>query len=311
MRYGVIDIGSNTVKFLVAETLGSIVKILTEQSHITRLAEDLIATAELKPEAMGRTLELLKRLRSEGDTWMVEKWMAVATSAVRDAKNRKEFLKAAAERLSFSVRLFSGEEEAETIYLGVVTDPKLHGQDVLAMDVGGGSSEWIQGKGATIENRVSLPLGCVRLRERFIESYPVPPEKLERMFLSLEEQLRPILSGFQLGSRVMIGTGGTITATASLLQGLKMFSPEKIHHYVISCVTLEAKLRELSSVSLEQLEKITGLPALRADIIVPGMTVFAVTMRLLGASSIQVSTRGLRYGVLEKLINPNSEIQHG
>ena len=93
MRYGVIDLGSNTVKFLVAEKVGGGFQVIVEQSHPTRLAEDLIASAELKPEAMARTLALLSELRAQGDQLGVVKWMAVATSAVRDAKIGRSFSK--------------------------------------------------------------------------------------------------------------------------------------------------------------------------------------------------------------------------
>jgi exopolyphosphatase/guanosine-5'-triphosphate,3'-diphosphate pyrophosphatase len=302
MRYGVIDIGSNSVKFLVVEKSGAATRVVTEQSHSTRLAEDLIATAELKPEAMARTLALFTRLRAEGEQLGVDKWMAVATSAVRDARNRKDFLKAAAEHLKFPVRLFSGEEEAETVFLGVTADHRLGQGDILVLDVGGGSSEWVQGKGGAIEKRVSLPLGCVRLRERFIDGYPVSPEKLAGMLQALQDQLQPILGTFQLGSRHLMGTGGTITATAALVLQLKKFDPEKVHLFAISLSTLEDQFRTLASLPLEQLVKVTGMPENRADIIVPGMAVFLVTMRLLGAREVRVSTRGLRYGILERLI---------
>jgi exopolyphosphatase / guanosine-5'-triphosphate,3'-diphosphate pyrophosphatase len=302
MRYGVIDIGSNTIKFLAAEKDGLAVKILCEESHTTRLAEDLIATTELKPEALARTALVFRELRLKGEALGIDQWRAVATSAVRDASNRKSFLKAAKEALGFPVMVLTGEEEAETIFLGVISDPVLSGRDLFAIDVGGGSAEWIQGQGARIEKRLSLPLGCVRLRERFITGYPVSEPQKQHMRDALREQLVPALADFILADRRLIGTGGTMTSVAGILQELPQFATEKIHHYLIPRLTLEAKWHQLAAMTLAQLQDTIGLPKKRADIIVPGLSVILASMELLGAKDILVSVRGLRYGVLEQLL---------
>ena len=307
MRYGVLDIGSNSVKFLAAEQSGTKLIILREESYATRLAEDLIATARLKPEAIDRTLEVFSQVREIGETLGIDRWLAVATSAVRDAGNRKEFLKAAVERLKCPVRLLSGDEEAETIYRGVVSDPALRGQDIFAVDVGGGSTEWIQGSRSRVERRQSLPLGCVRLRERFVAGYPLEANRLQTMMDALRTQLRPVLGQFALGKRQLVGTGGTITASATLIQGLAEFDPAKIHLLPISLSDLIQKMTQLSALSLDQLAKVTGLPRKRIDIMVPGLAVFCVTMELLGSPRLLVSVRGLRYGVLEQLIEEKSD----
>jgi exopolyphosphatase / guanosine-5'-triphosphate,3'-diphosphate pyrophosphatase len=122
------------------------------------------------------------------------------------------------------------------------------------------------------------------------------------MLSSLREQLTPALAEFQLGERRMIGTGGTLTSTAGMLMELKKFDAARIHHYVVPRLTLESRFRALAALDLAGLEQVTGLPGKRADIIVPGMAVFLVAMELLGAAEIMVSVRGLRYGVLERLL---------
>ncbi len=311
MRYAVYDIGSNSVKFIVAED-GASPQILAEESKSTRLAEDLIATCELKPEAVERTLKVLARLRAEADALGATRSRAVATSAVRDSKNRKQFLKAASEILGTPILLLSGEEEAEGVYHGICSDPAFQshhgGRDLLGIDVGGGSAEWILGKGGTIGRRISLPLGCVRLRERFIPGYPVPPTALETLLRTLQEQLAPALEPFLAdlaGAKEelqVVGTGGTATAAAALDLGLTAFEAARIHRHSLSLARLESLMGELAALDLPALEKIPGLPPKRADIMVPGFGVLVATLRLLGADRLTASIRGLRYGILDQLM---------
>ena len=313
MRYAVYDIGSNSVKFIVAED-GATPQILAEESKSTRLAEDLIATCELKPEAIERTLKVLARLRAEADALGAIRSRAVATSAVRDSKNRKQFIKAASEVLGTPLLLFSGEEEAEAVYRGICSDPAFQshhgGRELLGIDVGGGSTEWILGKEGVIRQRISLPLGCVRLRERFIPGYPVPPAALETLLRTLQEQLAPALEPFLADLELagakeglqVVGTGGTATAAAALDLGLTAFEASRIHRHSLSLARLEALMGELAALDLPALEKIPGLPPKRADIMVPGLGVLVASLRLLGADRLTASIRGLRYGVLDQLM---------
>lgn len=312
MRYAIYDIGSNSVKFLVVEE-GTTFRVIVEKSKTTRLAEDLIATCELKAEAIERTLRVLSELRAEADQLGVTLSRAVATSAVRDSKNRKQFLKAASEILGTPILLLSGEEEAEAVYRGICSDPvfeKEEGQkELIGLDVGGGSSEWVLGKGGIVRRRMSLPLGCVRLRERFIPSYPLSPEALTTFTWVMEEQLTPALAPFiadvaeKRGRAALqiIGTGGAITAAAALDLGLTAFEAGAIHRYVLPLVRVEALIARLAALDLTALQALPGLPPKRGDIVMPGLVVFAVTLRLLGLDQITVSIRGLRYGVLDHL----------
>jgi exopolyphosphatase/guanosine-5'-triphosphate,3'-diphosphate pyrophosphatase len=309
MRYAVYDIGSNSVKFLIAERgpEGRGLRVLAEKSQATRLAEDLIATAELKPEAVERTLAVLRNLKAKADALGVGASRAVATSAVRDAGNRKQFLKAAAEILGAPLLVLSGDEEAEGVYRGIASDPAFRG-DLTGIDVGGGSVEWIVGRGGRIGERMSLPVGCVRLRERFIPGYPLPPEALARFLADLQAQLEPALRPYHKEGqdRPVVGTGGTITAAAALDLGLSEFDGARIHGHELTLARLERMISELAVLDLAALEKIPGLPAKRADIVVPGLAVFIASLRLLGADRITASIRGLRYGILDALMEEQS-----
>jgi exopolyphosphatase/guanosine-5'-triphosphate,3'-diphosphate pyrophosphatase len=298
MRYAVFDLGSNSIKFVVAETRSGRIRILHEQSISTRLAENLIDTCELRPEAITRTLIALRQLRAEADALGVKHFRAVATSAVRDSRNRRAFLKAAKEVLGFPVRLLSGTEEAETIFTGVSADPYWRGKDLFILDVGGGSAEWVQGHHAKLEKRISLPLGAVRLRERFLHEYPVAHDTAALLTETVRGQISHPLAHYSLGARRLVGTGGTVTCLAAIEKELPDFDPHKVDHTSLTLEQVRKLMHRFCGLTLDQLKKIPGLPPKRIDLIIPGTAVVLATMELLKVPRLFVSVRGLRYGVL-------------
>ena len=310
MRYAVFDIGSNSIKCVMAETRAKGVRILREESIATRLAEHLIDTAELRPEAIARTLDALKHLRAEAGALRVDHFRAVATSAVRDSHNRRDFLAAAKEVLGFRVKLLSGTEEAETIFLAVNSDPFWKGKDAFILDIGGGSAEWVQGRHGKMEKRISLPLGAVRLRERFLHQYPVAPDTAGLLVETIRGQISHPLAHYALGHRALVGTGGTVTTLIAIRKKLAQFDPRKIDHAALTLAQVRAMLESFTGQTIEQLRALPGLPAKRADLIIPGTAVVLATMELLGATKLHVSIRGLRYGVLRQAIH-EEEPRHG
>jgi len=302
MRYAVFDLGSNSIKCVMAETRARGVRIIHEESISTRLAEHLIDTCELRPEAIARTLTAMRHLRAKAAELRVEHFRAVATSAVRDSRNRREFLRAAKEVLGFPVRLLSGTEEAETIFSGVTADPHWRGKDIFIHDIGGGSAEWVQGRHGKMEKRISLPLGAVRLRERFLHVYPVAPDTAGLLVETIRAQIAHLLAHYSVGSRRLIGTGGTMTCLVAIHKKLVHFDPQKIDHASLTIEQLRALFSSFTGRTLEQLRAVPGLPAKRADLIIPGTAVVLASMELLGVSRLHVSVRGLRYGVLTAAI---------
>jgi exopolyphosphatase/guanosine-5'-triphosphate,3'-diphosphate pyrophosphatase len=302
MRYAVFDLGSNSIKCVMAETRGKRVHVLHEDSIGTRLAEHLIDTAELRPEAIARTLAALREIRARAEKLGITHFRAVATSAVRDSRNRREFLRAAKEVLGFPVRLLSGIEEAETIFAGVTADPHWCGKDIFILDIGGGSAEWVQGRHGKMEKLISLPLGAVRLRERFLHEYPVAADTAALLVETIRGQIAHPLAHYSLGARRLVGTGGTITCLVAIYKKLLHFDPKKIDHTSLTIEQVRALMRKFVGCTLEDLRHMPGLPPKRADLIIPGTAVVLATMELLGARRLHVSVRGLRYGVLTAAI---------
>jgi exopolyphosphatase/guanosine-5'-triphosphate,3'-diphosphate pyrophosphatase len=307
-RYAVFDIGSNSIKCVMAETGARGIRILREESISTRLAEHLIDTAELRPEAIARTLDALRKIRAEAAKLGVQHFRAVATSAVRDSRNRREFLAAAREVLGFRVRLLSGTEEGEVIFAGVSADTHWRGKDTFILDIGGGSAEWVQGRHGKMEKRISLPLGAVRLRERFLHEYPVASDTAALLVETIRGQIAHPLAHYSLAQRRLIGTGGTITSLVAIHKKLAKFDPEKINHASLTIEHIRGLLHRFTGCTLEQLRAMPGLQPKRADLIIPGTAVVLATMELLGAKRLYVSVRGLRYGVLNAAIHEEESV---
>lgn len=282
MRRAVIDIGTNTVKLFVAEvTDGRVVPVLATDAP-TRLGEGVNVSHRLSASAMARTVEAVARYAREAGPADI---IAVTTSAVRDAVNRAEFLGAVRARTGLAVEVLSGEREAELIFRGVASDPVWRDQPLLVMDVGGGSAEFIQGRGTQIEQHRSLPVGAVRLFERFGN------DDFAGLISFLRETLAAALAGYSAHGRRMIGTGGGICTVARMLAGTA-------DQAVLSQERVRALVAQLNALPLAERKQLPGLPADRADIIVAGGATYLVAMELLGAPEVTVSVRNLRYGLL-------------
>jgi exopolyphosphatase / guanosine-5'-triphosphate,3'-diphosphate pyrophosphatase len=285
MRRAVIDIGTNTVKLLVADMQQGEVIPLAAMDCTTRLGEGVDECRQLSTAPIERTLQAIKEFHGEAKALGAVDVMALTTSASRDATNRDEFFDGVRQTCGLDVKLISGEREAELIFRGASSDPEWSGQPILVVDVGGGSAEFIQGDGGKMELFRSLPLGALRLTEKFGEG------RFRELSEHLRATLRHELARYDLHGRRMIGTGGTITTLARVEGGV-------VDHAKISRGKLLELVQRLEAMPLAQRKKVPGLPPERADIIVAGGVVFLAAMGVLGANEITVSIRNLRYGAL-------------
>jgi len=234
-------------------------------------------------------------------TMGVQKIFAVGTSALREAKNSEDFLRMIKEKLDLSIEIISGEEEAQLSFLAVARDLKELKKSTLVIDVGGGSTEFILGKGDHITQWVSLPLGSVRFTEQFLLSDPVQEREWEQM----EMEIRKLLITIPHPQKplVMVAVGGTATTLASVEQGLKEFIPEKIHHFLLEKEALKNQLHLYRSKTIDERRKIPGLAPARADVILAGGAILYMAMEELKCESVLISCHGVRYGLLYKNIS--------
>ena len=308
MRRAVIDIGTNTVKLLVADVSERQMVPVATKDRTTRLGEGVDDSKRLLPAAMARTVRAIQDFLAEARALGATDCVAVATSAARDAANRDEFLGQVRHVCGLDVELISGGREAELIFRGVSSDPEWSGAPILVVDVGGGSAEFIQGVGGKMELFQSLPLGALRLTEKFGEG------RFAELCEHLRATLTPALAGYSASRCRLIGTGGTITTLARIECGAvdhATISREKLG--LVYCIR-RADVDELCAslvargyralpyhAGMEDEARKANQDAFireRADIIVAGGVVLLMAMEVLEASELTVSVRNLRYGAL-------------
>jgi exopolyphosphatase / guanosine-5'-triphosphate,3'-diphosphate pyrophosphatase len=285
MRRAVIDIGTNTVKLLVADIRDGQVFPVVSKDLTTRLGEGVDATRQLSPAAIARTVAAITGYVADAQELAVADLTAFTTSAARDAGNRQEFLAAVHRQSGLTVEVLTGQREAELIFRGVASDPAWSTNQLLVLDIGGGSAEFIQGAAGKIDRWQSLPLGAVRLTEQF----------RDRSFAELAEYLRTTLraalTGYGVAGRQFIATGGATITLGRVATG-------KTDRTELTFEAVRGLVAQLNALPLAELRKVPGLPPDRADIIVAGGAVLMFAMEALGATDLTVSTRNLRYGAL-------------
>ena len=300
-RVASIDIGTNTILLLIAKVEEGKVNPLFEIETVARLGEGVQKNGILLKEAMDRSLQTLAQYLKWCQELEVQKVFTAGTSALREAKNSEDFLNLVKEKLDLPIEVISGEEEAQLSFLAVAKDLGKVKEPILVVDVGGGSTEFILGKGDQISQWISLPLGSVRFTEEFLRSDPVQEEEWEKMERKIQEYLVTIPHSQEPIS--MVAVGGTATTLASVEQGLEDFIAEKIHHFVLGKEALKNQLLLYRSKTIDERRKISGLPMARADVILAGGAILYLAMEELKCPSVLISCHGVRYGLLYKKLN--------
>lgn len=306
--YAAIDIGTNTLRLLVAEAMGSDhFAILHEEQTIARLGEGLLPSRLLQDVPRCRTLEVLKRFAETALRFNPLHVAAVATSAVREAGNREEFVAAALRESGLSIRVIDGNEEARLTLLGVRHGLCLGSRRVLVMDIGGGSTEFILATGEAIEAMVSTGLGVVKLTEAYLKSDPPTANELEaveRVVADRVSRLRAELP--DLDSVALIGTAGTPTTLAAMDLGLTVYSAARVNSHRLSMVRTRQLFHALATKPVAERRETPALEPGRADVIVAGTALLLTVMVILAYDEFTVSDSGLREGILLDLLRQHA-----
>jgi exopolyphosphatase/guanosine-5'-triphosphate,3'-diphosphate pyrophosphatase len=301
-----IDIGTNTLRLLIAETHGASFREIHSDRRITRLGQDLGRTGRLAPEAMERSLRALEGFCSSIRHHAVQHIAAVGTSALREASNTREFIHAVWEKTGLEIRVITGREEARLTLLGVAhalgetawtgAGPRAAS---LIIDIGGGSTEFIIGRPGEGPSFSSLPLGAVHLTERFIKGDPPSAQELERMSAAIREGLAGLGSEWRAGGSCRcIGTAGTITTLAAVMQAMERYDPGKITGAVLTRAWVHDVIQRLGALTLEERRSVRGLERGREDIILAGAVITRELMDRFGCATLTVSDGGLREGIV-------------
>jgi exopolyphosphatase/guanosine-5'-triphosphate,3'-diphosphate pyrophosphatase len=302
-RLAGIDIGTLTCRLLIADLpVNGPLKELRSERRILRLGEGVDQSKRLNSAAMDRVIQCLKEWRAVIDSSRVDACTVVATSAVRDAANRQEFLDRVKCEAGFEVEVITGEEEAHRTMLGVRSGLPTGVTDVLALDIGGGSTEFIFDRPGQSPLVRSIDIGVVRLSERLLHHDPPTCDEIQqaRDWVRKETQeamaARPRHPG-----QVFVGTAGTVTSLAAMAQQLPTYEPARIHNYRLTLETISNLEQQLLSRTKAARIGLPGLEKNREDVIASGAIIIRTVMETLGKQECLVSDLGLREGVLIEL----------
>jgi len=304
-RLAGIDIGTLTCRLLIADLIpGQPLQVVQSERRILRLGEGVDQTKRLSPAAMDRVVVCLKEWRSIIDSHQVEATAVVATSAVRDAGNRAEFLDRVRAECGFEVELISGQEEARRTVLGIRSGLLAGVTDILALDIGGGSTEFIFDRPGQKSIVSSIDIGVVRLCERLLRHDPPTMEEVRqaREWVTRETKLAVAdMAGHHQAT--FVGTAGTITALSSMAQKLLIYDPVRIHNSVLRRETIQELEQTLLSRTKAERMGLPGLEKNREEVIAAGAIILRTIMETLGQRECLVSDLGLREGVLIDRVN--------
>jgi exopolyphosphatase/guanosine-5'-triphosphate,3'-diphosphate pyrophosphatase len=295
-----IDCGTNSTRLLVADGDGGTVERLM---RITRLGQGVDATGRLAPEAIDRTVAVLREYRSVLDRHGVERVRMTATSAARDATNRDEFFAAATDAIGVAPELLGGDEEARLSFRGATAELDPADGPFLVADIGGGSTEFAVGTTGDPDGVLSTDIGCVRLTEKFLHSDPPAPEELSQAFDivrgHLDDVSRVIPSVVDV--RRFVGLAGTVSAMAAVELGLATYDRRRIHHFVLTRAAAEDVFRTLATERRSQRIHNPGLEPERADVIVGGAVILVGILRYFELPGCLVSESDILDGLVASL----------
>ncbi|MEE8185201.1 MAG: Ppx/GppA phosphatase family protein [Thermodesulfobacteriota bacterium] len=309
-RYASIDIGTNTLRLLIVEIgAGGFLTPIHCERVITRLGGGYSEEKGISPASVKRTLDTLKEFSNLVKEYGVGDVYAAATSVVRRAVNRDEFIRAIKETAGFETNVISGDEEARLSMLGVLSVIRGGEARRLIMDIGGGSTEFVAMDNGDMVGAWSIELGVVHLAERYIKGDPPEERELSDMEGNIRNMLDrlkrrisidgldPLLYSGQ-GGAGFIGTAGTVTTLAALDQGLQDYDPKKINNYILKRGDIKGHYNHLASLKLEERRNMAALEDGREDIIIAGASIALESMKAFNFESMTVSDSGLLEGIL-------------
>ncbi len=296
-----IDIGTNTVLLLVAEVNNGRLKVLREEQRMPRLGKGVDVRGSISDEAAAKVIEVLKEYKSiiSKEYREVIETIVTATSAVRDASNRKQFLDKVEKETGLKVNVLSGKDEAESTFSGALTVFESDSKgDVFVLDIGGGSTEVALGRNGTLVDAYSFDMGCVRFTERFLQQDPPFQEQIRQCRDAVESMLDTYK--FKPKKKVQaVGVAGTMTSLAAMDLQIDEYDPRHMNGRVIVREKLKKGIEVFSLHTHQQLLELSPKVLKgREDIFLAGLLILEGFLNYFGLEEIIVSTGGIRHGIL-------------
>jgi exopolyphosphatase / guanosine-5'-triphosphate,3'-diphosphate pyrophosphatase len=303
MRVAVVDIGTNSTRLLIADVEADrSVAELHRESIVTRLGAGVDATGRLGDAPMRRVFDVLARYRHAIDEHGASATAAVLTSAVRDAANGADFTTAVRTCFDLDARMIDGDEEAALTFSGATSERPDDGTEVVVVDIGGGSTEFVIGRDGEVAFHVSTQAGVVRQTERHLHDDPPPPAQLQQLAAEIETIIAGAVPA-HLRERVGrgIAVAGTATQCAAIELALEPYDPRRVHGHVLELGTCEMLLARLAQMTNEERKTVVGLHPDRAPTIVTGIAMLIESMRAFDLQRVDVSEHDLLRGVALRL----------
>jgi len=302
-RLAAIDIGSNSIRLVVAEALrGGKYRTLDDERETTRLSRNLHAQQRLDDEAMTLSVSALRRFQQIAEGFQVQELRTIATCAVREAKNGAEFCRRIKEELGIDVEVISPYKEAQLAFYSVQRAFDLTGKNIALADLGGGSTEIVLASAKMIEAVYSTDLGAVRMSEIYGSAQTMTAEDYARLVQGIDSRLKQNVKKWDLWPHVLIGSGGTFTSLASMMRDKKGQADLPASGYQVTRAELTHLLDHLRQLSPKARRNAPGLNPDRADIIVAGLTIIDRTMNRFKLNQLIVHSGGVRDGLLLSMI---------
>ncbi len=303
MNLATIDVGTNTCLLLLARVApGGSLELLEERAEITRLGRGIGAGGGLGADGIGKTLAALREFATAARAHQA-RIAAIGTEALRRAPNSAEFLEPAAEILGTPIEVIDGAREAALTFRAVAEAfPAALPGALTVVDIGGGSTELVIAAGGKVTFNVSVPLGSVRLTERFVHHDPPHPDEIAAITTAVDAALAEVpfpRPGATPPS--LIGVAGTVTSLAAMAEALVSYDPARVHGYRLSRDALAEQIARLRVGTQAAREKIIGLDPRRADVILAGALILQRIAVAAGVAEILVSDRGIRWGLMHEL----------
>ncbi len=301
MRVSVFDIGTNSIHMLVVEIQPDLsFKILDREKDTTRLGDGSFEKRRLRKSSMRRAWNVIGAFHKTAKKLHVSRTIGVATSAVRDAKNGKEFIREVYRRSGIRIRTISGDEEGRLIELAARSNMDVKGKKTLVVDIGGGSMELILGDGKKHYFLKSFPLGVARLTDHFLSKDPPSAKQMRKLEKHIERSLSGAVQKIRKHKVAkVIGTAGTLINLGSMAYEDEYSKRLKlVHHFVLQRKRLEEIHSKIIHLSLKKRLNFPGLDSKRADIILAGSILVRTLMRLLQIERVTISKQGIREGLI-------------
>ncbi|MGX4601519.1 Ppx/GppA phosphatase family protein [Faecalimicrobium sp. JNUCC 81] len=298
MKVGAVDIGTNSMRLLIADYIDG--KIINREKFVntTRIGQGVDENGYIGEDAIQRNIDALKEFELTCKEQECEYIYCMGTSALRDSKNGDYFVDLAKEKTGIDVEIVSGSEESNLGFKGVLEGLE-DKKDILVIDIGGGSTEFIIGDRDGIKFAKSENVGALRITEKFLKKDPICEVEFEDMSNFILNEIRDTLKYIKEKKiEKLVGIGGTITSLSAMNQKLEVYSMEKIHNSSISNEDIKTILQNLKKMTLNDKKTLKGLQPKRADIITAGVKILNIIMENLEIENITVS----EYDNLEGLI---------